>query len=720
MHSTLKSSRRQAHRHSLCLAHRCSSTQSRSIPPCVSGRRRPSEATASDADEPGAEPVEVGRKEMFEQREKLEALIFEAPSIDVSALESYLLNLFSEPDGQAALTFLRNSIVLRTERLLKETISGDDVKWIIKSILDDANVSDTKRVSLRGFLENKIILDEIASVLTVNVASLASWTWADGGVLMEMRRALNGKYRAATDPYVGLKLQPIFKDAFRTLYHNKAVWKDRAPRFTKEQNVQWQKSIGTVYASIALCRMSLQHEQFIAGQLVDSVDQANKEMAGYREGANDDAASEIVEEEAPATTVPQALLHLVSTECQLARLLHGQFTVLTTDLRWFGPSLAHESILTIMKFLGLPEPWLTFLHTFLRMPLRFGTDASVRRTQLFLWRNHDDVWLFDVDSERCAAAWTEMQHFAGLTGLEFNDEKTGSASVGGNLHPGLPRGDVRWGFLKFNPEDARFDIDQDVIDKHIEELGRQLRAARTVFSKVNVWNKYLAFIKCNCGDRPARCLGYDHARAMAHAIARVQKSALPGGGDIVSYLRTIISERFGVGDLPEGWFYIPMRAGGLDLRSPLAELFAVMDALRREKTPASFDPCLEEERVYYRNCQKSWEAHVDNISSAGESFISWEEYIRGREAQLHIWAQRYDMLKRIPLPSPVHKTPAVEALLARSNGNWDSMSFFDKWVVSTYGEEVAHKFGSFDPVDSTLIPLGMVNVFTQSRMKWDQ
>ncbi|KZV65571.1 hypothetical protein PENSPDRAFT_638139 [Peniophora sp. CONT] len=720
------------------------------------------QVTADEAQEPSAEPVEVGRKEMFEQRDKLEALIFQAPAIDVPALESYLADLFSESDNAAVLKALREMIEERTENLLKESVGGDDIKWVIESILADANLSDAKRASLRGFSENSVILNEIASVISVNKASLASWSWADGGILTEMRRALNGKYRAATDPdimdmillqYVGLKLQPIFKVAFRTLYDNKAVWKQSEPRFTKEQNTRWQKNIGGSRGSIAGFRSALQREQFIAGQLIDSVKQSNKEMAGYREGADDDVSDAADEEEAPATSVPQALLHLVSTECQLAQLLYGHFTVLTTDLRWFGPSLSHETILTVMKFLGLPEPWLSFLNTFLRMPLRFGPDAPVRvrergtpfsyalaslvgesvlfmmdvavnqRTQLFLWRNHDDVWLFDADAERCAAAWAEMQRYAGLAGLAFNEEKTGAASVGGQLHEGLPSGDVRWGFLKFSPENARFEIDQSEVDKHIEELGRQLRAARTVFSTVNVWNKYLAFVKRNCGDRPARCLGYDHAKEMASTLARLQKSAVPSGGDIVAHLRTLINERFGVNDLPEGWFYLPMKAGGLNLRGPLPEMFAVMDAFGREKSKAGFESSLEEERQYYRACQDRWEENVDNRydqAPAQNDFISHEEFIRGRETRLSMWATRYNLLKIIPLPSPVHKTPAVEALLARSSGNWDNMSFFDKWVVAMYGEGVAQKFGSIDPVDSTLIPLGMVNVFTQSRMKWDQ
>ena len=184
----------------------------------------------------------------------------------------------------------------------------------------------------------------------------------------------------------------------------------------------------------------------------------------------------------------------------------------------------------------------------------------------------------------------------------------------------------------------------------------------------------------------------------------------------------MISERFAVNDLPEGWFFLPLKAGGLGIRGPLPELFAVMDTLSQAKNGPDFESCLEEERLVYRNYQERWEGHVDSRYDLGdtEDFISYEEFTHGRETHLRNWADKYELMKTIPLPSPVQATPGVEALLARSSATWTSMSFFDKWVTTVYGEGVAAKFGSIDPVDSTLIPLGMVNMFTQARMKWDQ
>jgi hypothetical protein len=48
------------------------------------------------------------------------------------------------------------------------------------------------------------------------------------------------------------------------------------------------------------------------------------------------------------------------------------------------------------------------------------------------------------------------------------------------------------------------------------------------------------------------------------------------------------------------------------------------------------------------------------------------------------------------------------------------MNYYEWWVMSLYGEEVVSKFGGWDAVDPTLIPVGMVQLFRSSRMKLDQ
>ena len=112
--------------------------------------------------------------------------------------------------------------------------------------------------------------------------------------------------------------------------------------------------------------------------------------------------------------------------------------------------------------------------------------VNQRADGLFLYRIHDDYWFWDPTPSRCEAAWSEMLHFASLSGLTFNKEKTGSVTIGSSTpSSGLPEGDLRWGFLRMGPDtDGRFVVDTAMIDEHIVELRRQLAATNSIFGWV--------------------------------------------------------------------------------------------------------------------------------------------------------------------------------------------------------------------------------------------
>lgn len=67
-------------------------------------------------------------------------------------------------------------------------------------------------------------------------------------------------------------------------------------------------------------------------------------------------------------------------------------------------------------------------------------------------------------------------------------------------------------------------------------------------------------------------------------------------------------------------------------------------------------------------------------------------------------------------------TPKVREIMSNNLGGkvWDDMDWYEKWIISTYGEEVVKKFGGLEAVDPNLIPVGavaMVELFKTSRMK---
>ncbi|KAJ7477141.1 hypothetical protein B0H11DRAFT_1291984 [Mycena galericulata] len=388
------------------------------------------------------EYVEIGRVEMFEQQERLKSIIFESKVVDMTALVSYLDGLFSDSTSAEVLDNMRRGMREFGEDLESRVITGDDMRWVIRSLLASDLMVEEKRNTLREFTQNSTVLDELATVMTMRLGSLEAWSWPKQGVQVDMRRHLNGKYRAFTDPdvidalfvhYIGIMWQVKFKQDCLDIFSSKA-WKQEFPPFSRAQNLDRQTHFAEQAAnSIHSHRQTLRRNHFLGGQLASHVDSTSS----YDDWGNVDKT------QLPASHVKQELLHLVATECYLNATLHGASLIICTDLEWFGPSLAFDTILTCLSFFGVSQKWLDFFKTFLQVPLLFkddkpgdaprvrqcGTpisyalstffgeavlfcaDIAVNKSAdgLFLYRIHDDIWFWDSNTAKCMAAWTELK-----------------------------------------------------------------------------------------------------------------------------------------------------------------------------------------------------------------------------------------------------------------------------------------------------------------------
>ena len=77
---------------------------------------------------------------------------------------------------------------------MASTTTGD-VKNAIQGLLASGLMNEDNRTTLKAFEENPTVLDEVASVLNIRMASLDSWSWPKKGIVVEFRHHLNGKYR---------------------------------------------------------------------------------------------------------------------------------------------------------------------------------------------------------------------------------------------------------------------------------------------------------------------------------------------------------------------------------------------------------------------------------------------------------------------------------------------------------------------------------------------
>jgi hypothetical protein len=142
--------------------------------------------------------IDVGRKELHEQREKLESLIFQEEIVDAQALKEFLASMFSDKQGTAALEDLREAIEESAEEIQKTQFYSWTVRTTIDSLLASDPLNEDQQAALRSFLDNEMILEELAGVLNMRLASIDNWTWPKEGILVQMRRAFNGKYRSVS------------------------------------------------------------------------------------------------------------------------------------------------------------------------------------------------------------------------------------------------------------------------------------------------------------------------------------------------------------------------------------------------------------------------------------------------------------------------------------------------------------------------------------------
>lgn len=509
----------------------------------------------------------------------------------------------------------------------------------------------------------------------------------------------------------------------------------------------------------------------------DDIDMSDEDdmqfgIASYLEDEDDDKPKNPME-------LKQSLLHLLSTEILVNTRLHGELTCVRAEFDNWNPSLPHSTIFAVLAFFGVSDKWLRFFRIFLEAPLKFvdsGEEARMRKrgvpgshtlsdvlgevvlfcldfsvnqgTQgMQLHRMHDDLWFWSRDHQACVSAWSAVTKFTDVMGVSINHEKAGTVRTTrgqdkAELDIHLPKGQIRWGFLYLDSGSGRFKIDHTMVDEHIEELQRQLEGkTRSIFLWVQAWNTYAAtFFKTNFG-KPANCFGLEHVDMMLSTLERVQRTIFEadGTGSVVEFLRAKLHERFGLTDIPDGYFYFPTELGGLELRSPFVGLLQIVDAVPTDPS-LLLDDFMEAELEAYRKAKIAYDNGATRRKVRDDpkfepedpdTFMSFEEYSRYREDINGELSSVFEQLMRRPEEESVQCTSEVEEgiqAIGAAGGNgqeavvgpWNTMDNYWKWVVEMYGPEVMKKFGGLNIVDKGLLPLGMIGLFRSGRAKWSE
>lgn len=416
----------------------------------------------------------------------------------------------------------------------------------------------------------------------------------------------------------------------------------------------------------------------------------------------------------------------------------------------------------------------------------FNLDFAINQTTNgnLLWRYGDDFWFWSSDREMCVRAWRTIETFSKVTGTSLHRTqsssavmavagKSGSVRVGRegqsrlSIDPHLPKGPVSWGFLILDPATGRFIINDTLVDEQTVELQKQLADKRaSIFGFIQTWNTFAdRFFNANFG-KPSNGFGRSHVDGMLAAHARIQRkvfealdptdakgvscvtntSARPN--NIIDFLKATIRSRFGVDDIPDGWFYFPQSLGGLNLSSPFVSLLQRRDAVLKSSEPLLAAMHSADERAY----RKLQSAFLDGTHSSNrrglqqrvsdllegttrDYCLSFEDFVKCREDfDLGHDCQVGDVWETLAIKAIEETSVDLDELLQHAinalgyvgptttdiHSSWHAMKPYWKWVTNMYGPEIVERFGGLQIIDNGALPMGMVSQSMGKRVTWKE
>jgi hypothetical protein len=500
--------------------------------------------------------------------------------------------------------FTDESLTSCIKGLLTEDILSDEKQAILRDFLDNSvaksEIADVLNMRFSDFKS-------------------WHWDAGKDGIRVMPRRGLNGKYRVWADDeilqmifvqYIGIRLCNLLKPALKAFMEvvcSRDVEGHMAPSEADLERRRFYLSYRYGSKDIESQRKSDYFSKFFLSQLpateTSLFDGDNK----YDDDDDDDDDSSNSVDTADVHASPQKrsgikqqLLRHLTAELIVHRLRNVTYDTRTgpgngvalvqTDLQWYATGLSHSTVFAVMRYIGFGQDWIDFFKKYLESPLNldaasddrpqlgprirkrgvpmahasekftgelvlFFMDLAVNReTGILLYRLHDDIWLVG-EPQRSAQAWTCMESFAKVFGLDFNRAKTGSVYLPGSskrdatIAKTLPSGPVKIGFLSLDPESGKWVIDQKLVVAHVDQLKKQLADCKSVMSWVQTWNSCIGRFFSHTFGEPAYCFGRDHVDEVLNTYRNMLRRLFPGSngkeGSVVDHRKSLRPPPFG-------------------------------------------------------------------------------------------------------------------------------------------------------------------------------
>ncbi|KAH6847993.1 hypothetical protein B0I37DRAFT_309519 [Chaetomium sp. MPI-CAGE-AT-0009] len=693
--------------------------------------------------------------------------------------------------------FTQASLTSCIKGLLTEDILSDEKQAILRDFLE----SDVAKSEIVDVLNMRF-----------SDLKQWHWDAGKDGIRVMPRRGLNGKYRVWADDdilqmifvqHIGIRLCNILKPALKDFMQSVCSRDLEGHRAPSAADVERRRFYLNYYpgasATIESQRKSDYFDKFFLAQLPATETSLFDGENNYDDDSDCQTVDSEYDEDVASSpqkrsSIKQQLLRHLTAELIVHRLRdvtyetragpgHG-VALVQTDLQWYATGLPHSTIFAVMRYIGFGQDWIDFFKKYLESPLNldaasddrpqlgprirkrgvpmahasekftgelvlFFMDLAVNRdTGILLYRLHDDIWLVG-EPERSAQAWTCMQSFAKVFGLDFNKAKTGSVYLPGSakrdetIARTLPVGPVKIGFLCLDPKTGKWVIDQKLVVAHVDQLKKQLAECKSVLSWVQTWNSCIGRFFSHTFGEPAHCFGREHVDEILNTYQTMLRRLFPGSdgkeGSVVEHVKHMIQTRFGVSDLPDSFVHMPEQLGGLGLRNPFVGLFLVRNNIT--ETPEEIiEAYFKAEREHYLEARKTFKTYSEanlrrrlhQIYPDGESakkgaiteldmstFYSLEEFSRFRERQSPDFFATFEKLVRVPGTEEIALSKEVESGLREFLANSVRLDSEKKWYLQLYAKELQDDFGGLSLVDKQFLPVGVLTMMRGKKVSWN-
>jgi hypothetical protein len=571
--------------------------------------------------------------------------------------------------------------------------------------------------------KDNLLSNELADALTLEFEHVQDWQWQADGVPIYARQT-GGKWRLMLDEdlpsalflqFIGLYSMSMLDATSRGTYtfrlqRLKRLLELGAPQVIVQNerrmieqhhkrflpDIWGSEQVDTTASIDEQLKQVGDHESIVAKRLEQAtklrsaVWQVNYLATGYEGGM-------------------KLMVRFLNAEIRLWQAAYPEqpLYVLKADLKDSYPSIRHDVLLTILEQLGMTEADQQLIERILKVPMQVGDQVMIaerglmndrvlshmlgellllvleqylhRVAQLQVIRVVDDICILATSEDGLLAAWQALHEFCDAVGLAINEAKSGAVCINGSLPEALSLGLPAWQFLRLTSA-GEWEVDPDRFDAYIAETREAVNQSPSVIGKVDVYNQHLRDLLAAL--TPDVNLGERHQQSVRAAAERFYK--LYDDTSILDMLHTLIQYRFlgkGQIDLPDGWFFFPITAGGLGLLHALIEVgtFALThDRIEPVTVPA------ERESDWQRK---------DN---------AWSLYYR------HWLTERSPSHPRMSPVMDVMVKDFVQRGTEMSGNKQDGLSAYWKWILYLYGPPIIDQLGSFRFLITELVPLDLI------------